>query len=314
MRTGEVDAIAVALGRAVVEVRPLAGGFSHETCLVTLPDGDRVVVRLGGPDPAIEAAVMSRARAHVPVPQVLCVVPAASKGVRPAMVLEHVAGTPLSDVLAAGEDGMAELGTEVGRAIACVGTVTFDRPGFFGDKELAVREMPPWSRQLPEMAAGCMDAAPEERLDPSTRRAWAGLCAAHAPALAAIDGHARLVHADANPKNILVTPLGGGWRVDAVLDWEFSFSGCPYADAANMTRFSGDYPPHFTDGFRSGFEGNQPEGLPRASDWAYLGHVLDMFALSDLVTRPPGHLVADQAARQIRRWIADGVPGAPRAG
>jgi hypothetical protein len=33
MRIEEVDAIAVAIGRAVVEVRPLAGGFSHETCL-----------------------------------------------------------------------------------------------------------------------------------------------------------------------------------------------------------------------------------------------------------------------------------------
>jgi len=36
--------------------------------------------------------------------------------------------------------------------------------------------------------------------------------------------------------------------------------------------------------------------------------VLDMFALSDLVTRPTSHPVADQAAGQIRRWTADGVP------
>jgi aminoglycoside phosphotransferase (APT) family kinase protein len=311
MRSGETDAIAEALGRAVAEVRPLAGGFSHETCLLTLTGGDRVVVRLGGPDPAIEAAVMARARVHVPVPRVLCVVPAVSEGLRPAMVLEYVAGTPLSDVLAAGRDGLAELGVEVGRVVATIGAVTFDRPGFFGDRQLAVREMPPWSRQLPEMVAGCMETVPEERLDPDARRAWADLCVAHAPALAAVDGHARLVHADANPKNILVTRAGGGWRVDAVLDWEFSFSGCSYADAANMTRFGGDYPAHFTDGFRAGFAAHQPDGLPRAGDWDYLGHVLDMFALSDLVTRPSGHPVAERAAREIRRWIAEGVPGAP---
>ncbi len=138
--------------------------------------------------------------------------------------------------------GWPQLGAEVGRVIAGVGAVTFDRPGFFGDRDLGVREMPPWSRQLAEMAANCMDAVPGERLDPGERRAWADLCAAHAPALAAIDEQARLVHADANPKNILVTRAVHGWRVDAVLDWEFSFSGCPYADAANMTRFSGDYP------------------------------------------------------------------------
>jgi aminoglycoside phosphotransferase (APT) family kinase protein len=311
VRAREIDAIAEALGRPVVEAQPLAGGFSHETCLLTLAGGDQVVVRLGGPDPAIEAAVMDRARAQVPVPRVLCVVPTVSEGVRPAMVLEYVAGTPLSNVLSADSDGMAELGAVVGRVIACIGAVTFDRPGFFGDRDLAVREMLPWSGQLPGMAAACMDAVPQERLDPAVRRVWAELCAAHAPALAAVDDHARLVHADANPKNILVTRVRGGWRVDAVLDWEFSFSGCSYADAANMTRFSDGYPADFTEGFRSGFAGCQLSGLPRARDWEYLGHVLDMFALSDLVTRPPGHSVADQAARQIRRWIADGVPGQP---
>jgi len=311
VRAAEIDAIAEVLDRPVVEVRPLAGGFSHETCLLTLKGDERVVVRLGGPDLGIEAAVMDLARAHVPVPQVLSVVPSASDATRPAMVLEYVTGTPLSDVLAAAGDeanGMAELGAEVGRVMAGMGAVTFGRPGFFTNRNLAVGEMPPWSRQLPEMAATCMDATPSERLDPATRQAWSALCAAHAPALTAIDAQARLVHADANPKNILVTRVGRGWRVDAVLDWEFSFSGSPYADAANMTRFSGDYPPRFTDGFREGFADRQPASLPRPVDWAYLGRVLDMFALSDLVTRPLGHPVADQAAAQIRNWLAHGIP------
>ena len=66
------------------------------------------------------------------------------------------------------------------------------------------------------------------------------------------------MHADANPKNILVTRAGSGWRVDAVLDWEFSFSGSPCADAANMPRFSGDYPARFIAGFRNGFAEHQP--------------------------------------------------------
>ena len=312
MRAEETDAVAAALGLPVVEVRRLTGGFSHETCLLTLKGGERVVARLGGPDPGIEAAVMDRARAHVPVPQVLCLVPATGNDeTRPAMVLEYVSGTPLSDVLAAAGDdrgSMSELGAEVGRVIACIGAATFGRPGFFTDRDLAVGELPPWSGQLPEMAAACMAATPPERLDQATRRAWSALCAAHAPALAAVDAQARMVHADANPKNILVTRTGGGWRVDAVLDWEFSFSGSPYADAANMTRFSGDYPARFTEGFRDGFAGNQPAGLPCPADWAYLGRVLDMIALSDLVTRPLGHPVADQAAAQIRHWLAHDIP------
>ena len=95
--------------------------------------------------------------------------------------------------------------------------------------------MPPWSRQLAEMAANCMEAVPGER----------------------------------------------------------------------------DYPAGFSGGFRAGFAGHLPAALSGAADWAYLGRVLDMFALSDLVTRPSGHPVADQAARQIRGWVAAGVPGTP---
>jgi Ser/Thr protein kinase RdoA (MazF antagonist) len=149
-----------------------------------------------------------------------------------------------------------------------------------------------------------MPAAPE-RLDAAARRAWVEMCAAHAPALADIDGQARLVHADINPKNILVTR--GGWRVDAVLDWEFASSGCPYADAANMARFAAGYPAGFLDGFRTAFADCQPGAVPPAKNLEYLGRVLDMFALSDLATRPLGHPIADQAAEQIRHWVIYGT-------
>jgi Ser/Thr protein kinase RdoA (MazF antagonist) len=309
MRPEEIDGIAAALDRTVVAERTLAGGFSHETCLLTLADG-QVVARLGGPDPAIEAAVMATARRRVPVPEVLLVLRPADEDARPAMVLEYVPGTPLTDVLSAGgfgEASLGELGAEVGRVVAGIGAVSFEHRGFFADEHLVVRPEPPWSRQLPEVAATCMAATPPARLDLATRQAWVELCTAHAPALTDVDDHARLVHSDINPKNILVTRTPGGWRVDAVLDWEFSYSGCPYGDAANMARFGADYPDRFLDGFRAAFAEHQP--FNPAEDWGYLGRVLDMFALSDLLTRPAGHPVAEQAAEVVRRWVAGGVPG-----
>jgi Ser/Thr protein kinase RdoA (MazF antagonist) len=303
VRPEEADALASALGRRVVSSARLAGGFSHETSLLTLDGGGHVVARLGGPDPAVEAAVMALGGRHAPVPEVIAVLPA-TEHTRPAMVLAHVAGTPLSHVLDESGAGMAALGTEVGRVIAGIGAASLDRPGFFADAQLAVTAMPPWSAQLPEFAEACMAKTAGERLDKATRLSWADLCAAHAPALTRVDRRARLVHSDVNPKNILVSPAGDGWRVDAVLDWEFSFSGCPYGDAANMARFGADYPPDFLAAFLRAFGETAPDG-----DWLHLGRVLDMFALSDLVTRPPGNPVADQAAAVIRRWVADGVPG-----
>jgi Ser/Thr protein kinase RdoA (MazF antagonist) len=288
--------VAAELGTTAIDAEVLAGGFSHQTYLLTVTGG-RVVVRLGGAGHGVEAAVMAVARRHVPVPRVL-------KVTDTAMVLEYVTGTPLSEALTGGT-ALRELGAEVGRVAAAISTVPFDRPGFFADAGLGVEQERPWSAQLPQYSAECMDRVPATRLDAGTRTAWAALCAAHAPALADVDDHARLVHSDMNPKNILVTHTGEGWRVDAVLDWEFSYSGCPYADAANMARFGADYPGDFLDGFRTAFADHLPGG-PTAADWLYLGRVLDMFALSGLVTEE--HLVADQAARVIRRWVADGVP------
>jgi Ser/Thr protein kinase RdoA (MazF antagonist) len=312
MQLKEIHGIAKALGRNVVRTSTLAGGYSHETCLLTLTDG-QVVARLGGSDPVVEAAVMAEAGRHVPVPQVLLVMPsvAEDQGARPAMVLDYVAGTPLSQVLSGdglGRTSLGDLGAEVGRLVAGIGAVTFERRGFFTDEHLSVREERPWSQQLREVAEACMAAAPEARLDQATRRAWVDLCATQAPALTRIDDHTRLVHADINPKNILVTRMRGSWRVDAILDWEFSYSGCPYGDAANMVRFGADYPVPFLDGFRRAFAEHQPADLALVEEWSHLGRVLDMFALSDLVTRPAGHPVAEQAAEQIRRWVTHGIP------
>lgn len=306
MERRETERIGAALGRPVLGARPLAGGFSHETVLLTLADGP-VVARLGGPAPAVEAAVMAAARPQVPVPEVLFVLPAVVEPdeARAAMVLEYVAGTPLSHVLGGGvdRDSLIALGTEVGRVAARVGTVTFDRTGFFTNGRLAVgQDEQPWSRQLPEVAEACVAAAPEGRLDPAVRRAWVKLCETHAPALQRVDHLACLVHADFNPKNILVSRAGPGWRVDAVLDWEFAYSGCPYGDAANMLRFGDAYPDGFLDGFREGFRTGE-RVHPLAPDWEYLGRVLDLFALSDLLTRPQGHAVADAAAEVVRRWV-----------
>lgn len=64
MRAEEIERVAGALGQTVTGYRTLAGGFSHETCLLEL-GSDRAVVRLGGTDPAIEAAVMAAAGACV---------------------------------------------------------------------------------------------------------------------------------------------------------------------------------------------------------------------------------------------------------
>lgn len=55
-------------------------------------------------------------------------------------------------------------------------------------------------------------------------------------------------------------------------------------------------------------EGTFERGATRRADWSRIGRVVDKFALSELLIRPLGNLVADRAALEFRRWIAEGLP------
>src|SRR5262249_49416747 len=48
---------------------------------------------------------------------------------------------------------------------------------------------------------------------------------------------ATLVHGDFNSPNIFVRQERGSWRVAAILDWEFAFSGSIICDIGNMLRY-----------------------------------------------------------------------------
>ena len=224
------------------------------------------------------------ARATVPTPRVLLVDD-------DLMAIEYLDAPVLADVLRQPHDDLEQLGQVVARTALAIGEATFDQPGFFADAQLNVRA---WSQELPEFAAACMPRVPDGRLSASERDAWVALCTAQAPLLRTVDHVARLVHGDFNPKNLLVARTPGGWQVAAVLDWEFAFSGCPYGDAANLLRFAADYPPAFVAGFRAAY-GND--------GWEETGRAIDLFALSDLATRPAGQAVADRAAVEMRRRL-----------
>lgn len=302
MLEGEPETVASLLGTRLVSSESLAGGYSHETCLLTCTDA-RFVVRFGGERPDIEASVMRAAATDVPVPAVVLVQPPGGEHSRGFIVLEFVEGRLLEHVLDGAADDVTGLGLQVGSVAGRISRRRFDAPGFFADDDLTVPPERPWSEQLPDVAVSSMEHT--DRLSRTVGARWVRLCTERAGDLRAVDGTARLVHSDLNPKNLLVRHDRHGWRVAAVLDWEFGYSGCPYADPANMARFGAEYPAGFLGRFRAGFAEQQPDLAPA---WTRIGRVLDMFALSNLVTRPAGNPIADRAAGVIRDWVHHGVP------
>jgi len=288
-------------GRRVRATRTLTGGYSNHNVAVTMNDDTTYVLRRYRRSTrcAVEAALAVRLAGVVPVAEVVTADPHGVAVGEPLMLSVFVPGRSASEALAmvTGPE-RAELGSEIGATLARIGSVSFPVPGFFADGRLAPDGVEPTESLdvfvdrclLTGNAAGHLDDAEQQAL-----RRYAEQAAGE---LAAVRGGRRLVHADYNPKNLLVRERGGRWRVAAVLDWEFAFSSTPLVDIGNMLRFPrpDDYADAFVDGFRSA-------GGDLPPDWRRLSQALDLFSLADLLTRPVEHRYFGRAVQSVRALL-----------
>ena len=278
-------------GVRIAGVEPLTGGYSNENLLLTTAGGDRYVLRRylrpgARRTGAVEAALARRLRDVVPVAEVVAAAP--EHGL---LLSEFVPGELLGVALTQGVDP-GGLGAAARQALVAIGDVTFERPGWFTGPELV-----PASDDVPGDLAGfvadCLTRS--EALSLKERGELVALAESVRPRLDALAVRARLVHCDYNPKNILVRRTSGTWLVTAVLDWEFAMSGHPLVDVGNMRRFRSDYPPAFDEGFTAGLD---DAALADAE-------ALDLFALADLLTRPPDSPLFDRVVTVVRRRLRE---------
>ena len=110
------------------------------------------------------------------------------------------------------------------------------------------------------------------------------------------DRRACLVHADLNPKNLLVDPRS--LEVTGVVDWEHAHSGLPWSDLGNLLRFERD--PQFVDGVLDGYRTFMPAVPDDVLDRA---RAADLFALVELASRE-GDSEVVVAARELLQRIA----------
>ena len=298
-------------GQQITAAQRLAGGYSNDNCLITTAGGDQFVLRryLRANRCAVEAALAQRLRGVVPVPEVIAADPDGRDAGEPVLLARFVAGLPLGHALAgASREDQADLGRQVGTALAAIGTIAFSRPGEFSGPGL-VPDASGWPASLPEFVGRCLDDGRAARalLSAAERASLRELARSSAPLADQVAGTSQLVHADFNAKNLLVSAGPDGWTVAAVLDWEFAFSGSPLIDVGNMLRFGEQVPPAFESGFVAGFRAAGGE-LPER--WREISEALDLYALAEFLTRPPEHEFAVKAVRQLRRRMAAGQPAA----
>lgn len=298
-------------GARVADARRLSGGFSCDNVLVRTDAGGSFVVRRYPRRNmcAVEAAVLTLAASKVSVPEVVYADGGGDLLGEPLLVTRFESGVPLTAVFAGAvqDDGPA-LARLVGQTLAAVHSLLFDRPGFFRDSTLRTNGEPPTHHDdLASYVAASLGRGGAAVLAATERSAVMRLAERWGPFVAhATAGASQLVHSDFNPKNVLMRPGGdGAWRVSAVLDWEYAFAGCGLFDLANMLRFPRDLGPGFADSLPSAYV-DAGGWLP--DRWEELGDALDLFALSDLLTRGAGHPVAVKAAEAVCRKVRQYLP------
>lgn len=298
-------------GRVVVGHRPVAGGLSNTNLAVELAGPPhRVLLRLYQRDPAQaakEAALARLLRRHaIPAADFLYFAPDHPEAGRAVAVLEWVEGERL-DVVLPRLDSAARgrLGRSVGRTLAAIHAIGFDRPGFF-DASLLVREPVDFGRAglLAWLETCFADGPGAERLGRELTDAVFAFAAREGHRLGAWMTRPVLVHADFNGSNIMVRTAGGGPEVAAVLDWEFAFSGSPAFDFGNLLRPDPGLLPGLADAVATGYTdagGALPPG------WRRIAAIADLTAWADFLTRPgAGDALIADARRLIRATIDAG--------
>lgn len=289
------------------DVRPLDGGYSGETFLVTAA-GEQAVLRFYNRRPEraqIDTALLRLVRGILPVPRVLDTKPATGEG--PAYVLlERLPGIRLDTFIAEEKDPalLARAGQAAGEILARLSGMPFLTSGEFADQDLTIRPWPAAMGGLPDFVESHRTKG---RLAGWNAHDFAALLEIAVDAQTLLDTHDRvcLCHSDFNPKNLLVDPETG--EVTGLIDWEYAHAGMPHADLGNLLRFetAGEFCHNVVASYRT--------HLPNASDGVLeLGRAADLFALVDLAGRERSNRVVELANVLLRSTVESGNLAAGR--
>lgn len=287
-------------------IERLRGGYANAVFVLQCRDGSRVVARVARGRAtawvAVEAAVMARVAAVTDVPDVLFADPGGELSGRPGMVLSWVTGTSGSRALrGASDDGRRSIARACARTLTRVASIDLGSPGALLDATLTPRDLG-GDDVLMRYARSMRRSGDESDIDALARSRWDAFAANNVALAGEIAGEGRLVHADASPSNFLLVPQDGGWRVEGLIDWEFSFSGSRFFDLASLIRGRrGDA------AFMSGVtEGLRDEGVDLSNDWPQAAAALDELQMWELL-RPARVAISTVGVRAIRSAMRRGL-------
>jgi aminoglycoside phosphotransferase (APT) family kinase protein len=274
-------------GSRALELQPLTDGLRNANFRLRLNSTDEsFVLRIYEHDPSLcqkELDLLRLIGTSVPVPEVLYAEPHSSEDAPPFALLRYVEGISYRELNRGGDrDAIAQAASAVGEALAAIGRIRFSKAGWLASGPSVYEARREAADRIPRFVEACFASKLlQERVPVGLCDAIRELMRLWAPRLEGLEEEARLVHGDFGKRNVLVKEVAGVWRVAAVLDWEFAFSGAQLVDLGHFLRYERrsrvGAEPHFSDGFlRAG--GVLPE------DWRRLARIFDAAVLCESLT------------------------------
>jgi aminoglycoside phosphotransferase (APT) family kinase protein len=270
----------------------LTGGHINTNYAVTLENGRRLVLRIFVQG---DAALRNETRAFrvvagsVPIPRMYLEVCAPQSFAYPYTVLEWIEGVPLNMVLERYREAALPLGQAVAATLLAIRKQEFSGHTFL---------------PFVEYIRSCLfeRGAAQYLGRELTARLWT-LVQEQGPWLRELCQEQTLVHGDFQGDNILVRKDIGGWRIAAVLDWEWANCGCWLRDMGSLLRFEAESRATFQRGLEAGFSA-LGETLP--CEWDRASRTFDLAALCEKLAYPRHRgEVTVRSIRTIERCLQD---------
>ncbi|MFN7039383.1 MAG: phosphotransferase family protein [Alphaproteobacteria bacterium] len=196
-------------------------------------------------------------------------------------IIEYMEGITLRDlILNHPNEDIKPVMREVGLILANIKKYQFLHAGFFG-QDLKIKQKISKNEYI-EFARNCLNNKIVQAVISERNIVHVNDCLNRYCNVLPEEPEHNLVHGDYDPANILVEEKEDKWKVSAILDWEFAFSGSSLVDIANMVRYAHKLPSTFTESFMLGLKEG---GLILEDNWQTAVNLINLISLLELLTR-----------------------------
>jgi fructokinase len=275
-------------GATIASVEPVPGGLINTNLKIRLRDRPAPVLlrvyQRDAEEGLKEVALMRRFATRVPVPEVLHDARTNPVTGHAYSILGWVDGVDLHALALAGGD-LRAAGRMLGTALARVHAEKFERFGYLG-ADLKLTKPIDLDRDgllfyLNHMFAAGPGAA---RLGAELMSALVAFVEREGHLVTTWPGAPCLAHGDCNGSNLLFRQdAHRSWQLTAMLDWEFACSGTPGIDFGQLLRPPFVRQPTLADAAAAAY---QDAGGLLPPDWRAVARITDLFAWTDIISRP----------------------------